>query len=118
MSKIRVDRVKTIEKKIKKIDRLEKVVSASLQNIATDITSLQHNDTVLADAMDVNFTAIARILEKLGIPNQELNSVIEQVYAEKQPTEPELNEEEVKAQIDEVCEDGAEIPEEATTFGG
>lgn len=130
----------------KKLERFMVTVSQSFREFANDMQALQHNNNLLADAMDVNFRAMARCLIKAGVLPEQQSVIIKEVEAEIMATrqaqidahkkaseakavaeaavtessvaEAELNKAEGKPTI--VPDDAAPlpIPDGATTFGG
>lgn len=53
-----------------------------LQSLAQELANLQHNDQVLADAMDANFRAITKIFVKLNVPQEEQAKLLIECDAE------------------------------------
>jgi hypothetical protein len=66
----------------KKFERFANAMNGAVQSLAKDIMGLRHNDGVLADAMDLNFKAVARALEKAGVPLQLQGEIIKQAEIE------------------------------------
>lgn len=109
-----------------KIRRIETAFANYSRAVAKEMKDLEHNDTILADSMDVNFRAIAKMLVALGMP------------LEKQREFLELAKEEMKAELaareaarnTRIAQPGdmsgtltqsgeaPPPPEEATVFGG
>ncbi len=65
-----------------KFERFAMNVNQSFRMFGQDMQALQHNNTVLADAMDVNFRAMALCLERAGLPKEVQGELIKE--AEKQ----------------------------------
>ena len=119
----------------KKFSKLEDYVLRGLQDLANNITNIQQNQEIIASACDTNFQAIHKLFEKLGIPHVEQQAFL--VEARKEVTE--ARQRMRKAQLEaieqkkvelgvttrtaslvvpDVNVDGAELPKEATIFGG
>lgn len=119
----------------KKLRRLEFVIEQAVRQVGNDIQNLRHNDSVLADAMDINFRAVARGLMAAGVTLEKQKEIIEFIEAEiaaehttraQQATaskeaaqaasaEAELKASEASPSVEEAV--GVEVPEGATTFG-
>lgn len=65
-----------------KMKRLEATMMGGLQSLAQELANLQHNDQVLADAMDANFRAITKIFVKLNVPQEEQAKLLIECDAE------------------------------------
>jgi hypothetical protein len=129
----------------KKVKRLEGIISSSMQQIAHDIRSLQMNDKILADAMDLNFTSISKALEKLGLDKDLQSSILHEAEKEMLEARKAAEQERLKAsqfeaakfrkeeeallaqaelqksenkKTDEDSAGALVIPDGATTFGG
>lgn len=74
----------------RRIEKLEGLVVRLFQGLQRDILSLQHNDGVITDALDINLRAMAKCLEKAGIDRDQQGVIITEV-------ETELREEQRKA---------------------
>lgn len=74
----------------KRLEKLEKLVVKLFQGLQRDIMSLQHNDGVITDALDINLRAMAKCLEKAGVDRDQQGVIITEV-------ETELREEQRKA---------------------
>jgi hypothetical protein len=127
-----------------KIKRLEGILSSTFQNFAKELNNLRHNDTVLADAMDVNFKAFSKMLVKVGVPLEEQQTFIQDAQkemneerameiaakhaatkakadaSEKSRAEEALKEAESRIAADVAAEELSAVPtpEGATEFGG
>lgn len=115
-----------------KLKRMEGFIASALGQLGQEMTNLRHNDQVLSEAMDVNFTAIARALVKLGISNEEqkaiidaVNEELEQAAQRRQEAAKKAHEEaQKKAAADDLAAQAEPAgeppppPEEATQFGG
>lgn len=66
----------------KKIQRLEQMLTGSVQALVNDIQALQHNDKVIADALDINMKAMSRCLDKAGISLEDQSRIIAEVAEE------------------------------------
>lgn len=118
----------------KKIKRLEGIVIGSVQGVRQDILNLKHNDSELADAMDINFRAFSKMLLKAGISLAEQNVFMAEAQAEVASEQErkaakklrQAEEAKAKAQDKTVKEEAAEpdasgptaVPEAATEFKG
>jgi hypothetical protein len=65
-----------------KVTRLEQMVVQGFQGIGGEMRDLQHNDFELADAMDVNFRALSKVMAKLNVPPEEMVRYCEEARAE------------------------------------
>lgn len=119
-----------------KVRRLEDIVARALQQLSQEMINLRANDQVLADAMDVNFRAVAKALTLAGIPlekqgeiikevNEEVAREIEQIAEARRKVEEaaqkaEADKTEVAAveQVADVAGVPPDAPAEATQFGG
>ena len=130
----------------KKFARLESILASSIQNLSVDMMNLNQGHLAIADAFDINYRAIQKLFVKLGVSNDEQKLLIDesqkevieekkaaqaaaqaarvaeqkarQDNAEKMKLEKELN---ATGKLDSQKKDepvGAEIPKEATVFGG
>jgi len=52
----------------KKFQRLEHMVSSALQNFAEEIMNLSQGQNAIGDAFDINYRAISKMFEKVGLP--------------------------------------------------
>jgi uncharacterized protein YoaH (UPF0181 family) len=120
----------------KKIQRMESLISALFQGLQGDINNLRHNDSELADALDINFRAFAKMLLKLGVGIDEQKAAVAEAKAEieaeqkKREEDRAAVEEEARkarddaaaiAQAKEPSQEPAEapaVPEGATEFSG
>lgn len=118
----------------KKIARLQHFTVMMTSGLRYDITALQDNDGELADAMDINFKAFAKILAKLGVSFEEQAGAIAEAQAEIQADKEKKAREEkakekgqkdaseveaIKAEAKEQEASGeTSVPEGATEFGG
>lgn len=119
----------------KKFDRMDRVMSQALRALQQDIMSLRHNESLIADAMDINLRAVARSLEKAGVTKEMQIDIIKTVETEvrdeqrrraeaqqaahKAKSEKELMENEANTKPSLTNEaTPADAPEGATTFGG
>jgi hypothetical protein len=115
-----------------KLKRLEGFIASALGQLGQEITALRENDQVLSEAMDVNFTAVARALVKLGVPLEEQRAIIDAVNAEieeamekrkaaAKKAQDEANQKAAAQNLAAQAEEAGEPPpppEEATQFGG
>lgn len=109
-------------------ERVHHMVDAAFRKLAEEMVALQYNDQLLSAAMDVNFRAMAKMLEKLGLPrDQQLTLLAE---AKEDIEKEQKGREEAAAAATAAAEatamkDATEKageplppPEEATIFGG
>ena len=68
----------------KKLQRLEMMFSAVIQQMTKDLAELRHNDGVIADAYDVNYRAMEKMFDKLGIKDEERKNIMQQAHLEAQ----------------------------------
>jgi hypothetical protein len=130
-----------------KFEQYKKTDLAMTRRLAGDINSLQYNDGVLADSMEVNFRAFAKMLVKLGLSSEDQKALVKEaedeikaerekkieqqklaaemrMKAAREAQEKKVKEELLKAEGKEASLDQGpppeEIPppEEATVFGG
>lgn len=123
----------------KKFARLESVVANSLRGLSQEVMNLSQGHMAIADAFDINYRAIQKILTKLGVaPDEqkvfideaqrevieERKKIIEERHAriqsERDAAEKARMEAEAKPaekQVAEPAPEGSEIPKEATVFG-
>jgi len=136
---------KPLDQKFEEYKRLDTAMS---RRLAQDINALQYNDGVLADSMEVNFRAFAKMLVKLGLSSEDQKLLVkeaeEEIRAERQhrieaqkaaaeerakkmreAKEQKMKEELVKAEGKELSgldqgppPEEAPAPEGATVFGG
>ena len=66
----------------KKVKRLEQIIQGTFQNFALELHNLRYNDGVLADSMDLNFKAFAKMLVKMGMPLEDHRAFIEEAQRE------------------------------------
>lgn len=118
----------------KKIAQLQHFMVQVFRGLQGDIDNLRHNDGELADSMDINFRAFARMAEKLGVSIEEQQAFVAQavneIQVEKDRLAAEQKAQEKKAQDssdvstfkeEARLEDASgtpETPEGATEFGG
>lgn len=114
----------------KKMTRLEGIVGNFFQQIARDVRALRYNDSVIADAMDMNLRGMARCLELAGVTPEKQKEVLEQVQGEferernaqmkAQADRDELTavQKGIEQQGETDPTDVPEPPDEATVFGG
>jgi DNA-binding transcriptional MerR regulator len=111
--------------------RVQMMIAGSTQSLAQEIINLQYNDSILATAMDVNFRALKKAFDRLGVSSEQLTQCLTEARAEVQS---EMEEKAKKAReeatespeaVREAVEDiadkagkPAEAPPEATVFGG
>ncbi len=67
-----------------KFEKFQSLTAQALIGLQQDIMNLQHNDTVIADAMDINLKAMARALEHAGIDKERQQSIMKEVEQEIQ----------------------------------
>lgn len=122
-----------------KIRRLEQMVSQSVAKLGEEMINLRHNDQVIADALDINFRAMAKALVKAGVSHDDqaaifataqeeiANEMAARANAQRAalpipvPAEPvELTEAQAQAIIDKPADVQEEpiLPEGAAVFGG
>lgn len=115
-----------------KLKRMEGFIASALGQLGQELVNLRHNDQVLSEAMDVNFTAIARALVKVGVPLDEQRKIIDAVNEEIEQAAQRRQEaakkahDEAKAKVaqdnlatqSEPAGEPPPPPAEATTFGG
>ncbi len=123
-----------------KIRKLEQFISASVAKLGEEMVNLRHNDQVIADAMDVNFRAMSKLMTKLGVSPEEQGKVLEEAQQEVADNlaaranlrreamlkavppvaQEEITAEEAKALLDKPRDPGEEpiLPEGAAVFGG
>ena len=125
-----------------KVKRLESLLAQSISQMGQDLLNLRHNQYAIADAYELNYRGMAKMLAKLGITPEEHKKFMDEANAEfladqKAAMQKHLEESkkaeaaaaektEVKAMNDEAKEAGkpgataepGELPEGATVFGG
>lgn len=125
-----------------KIKRLEAMVGGALQQFGQDLMNVRHNQYAIADAFDVNYRAIAKMLTKLGLPLEDHAKFMKEAHEEfeaerKAAMEKQMAEQNSKmaaakaaqeqkamnAEAKEVSKAGGEaqgsdLPKDATVFGG
>ena len=114
-----------------KMRLLEQSVMGAVQRLAQELESLQHNDRVIADALDVNFKAITKALLKQGVPGDDLAAFLKEAEEEirtdrearraayeaaQQAAIQAQQQKQVEQTIDKPGE--APVPDGATTFEG
>ena len=65
-----------------KFKRLESVISGMFRDVAKDIRSLQFNDGIIANAMDLNMKSMTRCLELAGVSMEKQVAIMEVVQRE------------------------------------
>lgn len=99
--------------------RFEKMVLGALEGLQRDIISLRHNDSVIAESMDVNLRAMSLCLEKAGVSKEAQSDIIKQVDTqlrqERAQRASAAEQKTIESQID--AEGQTEVPEGATVFG-
>lgn len=112
-------------------------VVKAIQALSMDVMNLQHNDRVIADAMDTNMRAMSKCLNKVGVPTEDQAQIMKDVISElteerakQQQAIAEEQQKSVEAQIEEELAsaergivsseepEGSPIPDGATVFGG
>ena len=68
----------------KKLQYLESLVSNIARGFGSDIRKLQDNDKVLANVLDVNFSAFSKLLAMAGITPEKQKEVLEETEKELQ----------------------------------
>ena len=117
-----------------KIQRLEGMIKGVLGQISNDVQALRQNDATIAQAMDVNFRALGKALNKLGITAEDQRALMAEAYDElkaeyaakeaaKAASKEHAVAEQVLVQEDHqgeapTSEAPVETPEGATSFGG
>ena len=125
-----------------KIKRLEGMLAGSVKQIARDIMELRHNQDAIADAYEINYRALAQMFVKLGLPLEEQKKFMKQASDEiRAEHEAEIAKQEetrkkrmeanaaaaekakMESEAREVAKPstethGAELPMDATIFGG
>lgn len=66
----------------KRVNLMARNLNNLLGQVFRDIDALKHNDTVLADSMDLNFRAMAKCLEKAGVAPEDQKAIIEETQKE------------------------------------
>jgi hypothetical protein len=108
--------------------RVQHMIDTAFRRLAQEIVSLEYNDQMLSAAMDVNFRAIAKMLEKLGISREQqlelLKEAKEDIEKDLAARKAKQDEEaaakqtaNMKAETEQAGEPTAP-PDEATVFGG
>lgn len=54
-----------------KLRRMDTAFGSAIRQLSKEMQDLKHNDVILADALDVNFRSIAKMMDKLGISREE-----------------------------------------------
>jgi hypothetical protein len=128
---------------MERVKRLEQIAFQTFNKLATDLSHVEGNQFALADAMDVNFRAMAKMFAKLGIPVEDHNKFMEESKVELEAERKAMIEErkqrmmaqqkiiieskEKKGMVEEAKvvaaetgkePEGAPIPKDATVFGG
>lgn len=67
-----------------KFEQYKKLDMAANRRLAQDINGLQHNDGVLADSMDINFRAFAKMLVEAGISLERQSAILKETEVEIQ----------------------------------
>jgi hypothetical protein len=115
-----------------KIQRLESMVRGVFDQIFMDVRALRKNDSVIAEAMDVNFRALGKALVKLGVGPDDQRALMQEAHDEikaeqlakeaaKAAAQEKVIAEEVLKKEDhqgEAPTTPVETPEGATSFGG
>lgn len=125
-----------------KIKRLENMLSGAVQQIARDIMTIRHNQFSIADAYDINYRAISKMIHQLGIPLEEHNKFMQAAQIEFETERRVAMEKQAQAQKEQAVAQaaaaesakmaeeakeaakpstettGAEPPKDATVFGG
>lgn len=110
-----------------KLELMRRSFAASLENVSRDLAMLHENQKDLADVMDVNFRAFAKMLVKLGVTETEqvvlTKEVEEEIRAEREAFQAKRKAEaeaaqkaELSKQVDQAGE--VKVPEGAQVFGG
>lgn len=112
----------------KKLERVHAAANASMRRLGLEMQNLHHNDQILADSMDVNFRALAKMLAELGVSEEKQKEAIEKaredIKSELEAREQAMAAAAEKARNDKLEEtarkagDPLPPPEEATVFGG
>lgn len=127
----------------KKFARLETMVSQSFQRLAQEIMTVSQDQMAIGDAFDINYRGIQKLFKKLGVSDEDQKALIDEAQkevieerkkqhenrmaqmkaaeeaAEKSRAEAELKKAEAPVKTNGVHEEvGAEVPKEATVFGG
>lgn len=115
-----------------KLQRMEGMVRGVFGQIAEDVQSLRKNDATIAEAMDVNFRALGKALNRLGIGAEEQRALMQETVDEMR-AEFEAKQNQVQGAVEkqtaeqvlqtedhqnEAPATPAETPEGATSFGG
>lgn len=99
--------------------RFEKMALGALEGLQRDIMSLRHNDSVIAESMDINLRAMSMCLEKAGVSKEAQSDIIKQVDGqlreERAQQAAALEQKTIETEVD--TEGQAEVPEGATVFG-
>lgn len=67
-----------------KFEQYKRLDMAANRRLAQDINSLQHNDSVLADSMDINFRAFAKMLVEAGVSLERQGAILKETEQEVQ----------------------------------
>lgn len=128
----------------KKLVRLEAMVSRGLQNLAEEMLGLSQNQHGIGDAFDINYRAIGKLFTKLGVTEEDQKAIMAEAqkehlearaaFLEARKAEQQKQAEEQRAAAEQAnvaselknaetikadgAPEGAEIPKEATVFGG
>lgn len=116
----------------KKCDRLHSLFATVVKGLQADIMALRHNDSVIADAMDINLKAMSMCLTKAGISSEMQESIIKEVEKEiredqrkkaiveaetRRKLADKMEAAKLKASASEEAPEEEELPEGATVFG-
>lgn len=115
-----------------KFERFQNLAVHALQGLQQDILNLQHNDTVIADAMDINLKAMARALVHagvdIGVQQNIMQEVEKEIHKEQQlqkaareaahkAASEKVEKQTIEKDIDKEAEP-LPVPDGATVFGG
>lgn len=119
-----------------RLRRLEQMTAGAIQGIAEDLNALKHNDSAISEAIDINFRAFSKALEKIGVTGEQQRQLVEEAKMEidaelavRDAQAQAAAEAEQKAQIDaqekaqvtaavDVAGDTPPPHEDAVVFGG
>lgn len=65
-----------------KIERMQTILSGSFEQLQQNLSALHHNDQVLSGSLTVNFRAMAKCLELLGISKEKQQELLKQADEE------------------------------------
>lgn len=66
----------------KKFARLESAVANAINGLMHNVNTIRQNEHVVADAFDINYRALAKMMAKLGLSQEEQNAIIDETKKE------------------------------------